>query len=363
MINHVYIHIPFCIKKCGYCSFFSTPFSQSEVKKYLSTLKQEISNYLLSDLTIKPVTLYFGGGTPSLLDSQDIAEIISLFDLSMMEECTIEVNPATINNQKIKQFSKLPINRISIGTQSFIDNELQLMGRLHTVHDNVKTYDLFREAGFENISIDILYGIPHQKISAIKEYLPLIKLMQPNHVSTYCLSLENDNLMFEQTLDDETSASIYRCLQDTLTDLGYIHYELSNFAKEHKESKHNLGYWKMNNYIGFGAAAHSFVGNKRYHNPSSLYEYYQLTDNKEFFPNCLVQSPDELMSDYVIQRLRLTEGININEFNCKFNDDFYSRYKQILEKFYDYLIIDKHSVSLSPDYLFVSNEILTGFLL
>lgn len=368
MIKHVYIHIPFCLRKCGYCSFFSLPYGKDTLDKYLKALHSEIELYS-HIYELRPETVYFGGGTPSLMKSAEFTKILSHFDLQDLIECTVEVNPATVDEDDVRGLADTAVNRISLGVQSANDNELVLLGRLHSVRESIQTYNLFREQGFNNISIDIIYGVNERTAQDVRLKIAgtekLITELNSEHISCYGLSLEPETVLKRnghQLPQDEISSDIYRFLCEMITDKNYEQYEISNYAKDGYRSLHNSGYWLMEDYIGFGAGAHSFVENIRYNNPASLNQYYDNVSAGKMMPCSKKQTVRDVRNDYVIQGLRLAEGLSFASYRSRFGEDFEDRYNKAIMKYDKYLVKDKSSLKLKPESYFVSNEIITGFL-
>ncbi|MBW6516504.1 MAG: radical SAM family heme chaperone HemW [Candidatus Cloacimonetes bacterium] len=364
MINSVYLHYPFCLRKCGYCSFYSVEYNREISKEYLKFIKQEIKKYH-QIVKIKPRTIYLGGGTPSLMDIEDIQNVIELFDLSCLHEFTIEVNPATVNFAKLTAYRKCGINRISFGMQSFIDKELKLLGRLHNRQDNYQSFSLARDSGFNNISCDLIYGLPNQEYKDLRFNLVKVIELKPEHVSMYCLSLEDDAPLARNGTklpNDEITAKFYRCIVETLVKAGYKHYEISNFSKQDFMSQHNLNYWKNGEYIGFGCSAHSYVDNYRYHNSSDLKSYYSEVLSKTIFPNKEKQDEAIKKKDFVIQGLRMTKGLDLESYKRSFREDFLTRYHKGIDKHKKFLKINNGYLKLTTEGFFVSNEIIIDLI-
>ena len=269
----IYVHIPFCIKKCNYCDFCSFPDKLSRVGEYVKALKSEASSY--KDDAVFADTVYFGGGTPSLLDLSSIDDILktirSNFTISPKAEITLEANPCTITKEKAKELYSLGINRISLGAQSFVDSELKTLGRLHSSSDIEKSFSILREAGFSNISLDLMYALPGQTMETLTESINKITALHPKHISCYGLKIEEgtpfDAMLSKGEIGEKTDdeyADMYDVICATLKDAGYAQYELSNFSLPCYESKHNLKYWLGSEYIGLGASASSLYKNTRY---------------------------------------------------------------------------------------------------
>ena len=364
MIEAVYLHYPFCLKKCGYCSFFSLIETPGTRAGYLDYLIKEINKYLPA-LAVEPRTIYFGGGTPSLMNGEEVRRIANNFDLSSLLEFTLEANPATLSKAKLQAYRDSSINRLSIGMQSFKDEELRFLRRLHSSADNYLAFDLARDCGFDNISVDLIYGLPGQTKQDLLSNLEQIIKLNPEHISTYCLSLEEDTPLARGGVklpSDEITAEFYRCIGEKLLDAGYEHYEISNFARKGFMSGHNLAYWLNREYIGFGAGAHSFVGDLRYSNADDLASYYSTVKSSELFPNNEIQDSSLRRKDLVIQSLRLKRGLELKEYNELFSDDFLTRYQKSIAKHWKFLEIRDGFMSLTAEGFFVSNEIIVDFI-
>ena len=373
MLNElgIYIHIPFCKQKCYYCDFVSYSNKCSEVKEYIESLKKEIEEFDFSNY--KVTSIYIGGGTPSYIDSIYIVEILSelkeKLKCNLIEfkdiEITIEVNPGTVDTKKLNDYKKSGINRLSIGLQSTKNDILKKIGRIHTYQEFLEIYKLAREIGFKNINIDLMIGIPGQKIEDLKNTLQDIIKLEPEHISVYSLIIE-ENTPIEKMLengeiklpDEDLERNMYWYVKNTLELNGYNHYELSNFAKEKYESRHNLTYWNNDNYYGFGAGASGFVNNARYDNTKSVFKYN--AGITRVYEEKL--SINELMKDEVMLSLRKISGIN--------KDIFYKKYDVLLEDAFDYKDLVRNNfltetgkyVYIKEDKLFVSNEIIIMML-
>lgn len=375
MIDHIYIHIPFCLRKCNYCSFYSVEFSSILKEKYLTSLLREIEFYQ-QKFEIKPKTIYFGGGTPSLLSTEDLNNILSKFDLSDIKEITLEVNPININEEYAGELSQTSINRISLGVQSFLDNELKLLGRLHDSNKVYSAYESLRNSGFENISFDLIYGLPNQKLADIEFSLKKMIELEPEHISTYCLSLEEDVPLFmkkSEMPDDETISKFYHFIREELIPTGYEQYEISNFAKSGFESKHNLSYWNDRSYSGFGPAASGYLKYChpersrrifRYTNPADLEEYHDLIKISQVFGKMLSLSEADHEKEFIFLSLRKTKGLDLKKYRMDFGADFLQKYEKVIAKYLEgkYLEIESDCIRLTPKAYFVSNEIFTEFV-
>ena len=273
MIEHVYIHIPFCSGKCHYCSFVSGK-NIEDKDKYLNALLKQIDAESKGE---KLKTLYFGGGTPSLLDVEDIERLINLFVLDENAEITIEANPETVEYEKFKGFKSVGVNRVSLGAQSFDDEILRLIGRRHSSEKIYSAIDCIKKAGFENVSIDLMYGLPNQTIQGFEKDIQKAIDLNVQHISSYGLKIEEDSYFGKNVpkniADDEIQAQMFTMLSDKLKQNGFEHYEISNFAKIGYQSNHNNSYWKNKEYYGFGLNASGYVGIVRYRNEDDFESY------------------------------------------------------------------------------------------
>ncbi len=328
----VYIHIPYCKKKCRYCSFLSTIPEPKEIDNYIDAIKSELKLYkpFLSDREIK--SIYIGGGTPSLLEPAQLKQIIAAISLSLTVkdniEITMEANPESISAEKLKAMYNLGINRLSIGLQSFDDNVLKSLGRLHNAESSFAAIEKARNAGFKNINIDVIYGIPSQNIT--KE-LNGIKAISPEHASFYYLTIEQgtplsmDKLF--KPLNDDMFQELYIKIHEEMVKIGYEHYEVSNFSRRGFQSIHNMNYWERGDYLGIGSGAHGFfktglpwigmTAQARYENaypPSAYIEKALGSDNKSTFPISRVEvlDTDAEALENIFLSLRTWKGININ---------------------------------------------------
>jgi oxygen-independent coproporphyrinogen-3 oxidase len=369
-LEHVYIHVPFCLQKCGYCSFYSEIFSPELKKQYLVSLQNEITLFR-QIYNLLPKTIYFGGGSPSLLSAQEIGAILSKFDISQCEEITIEVNPVSINESYIRQLLETPVNRISLGIQSFQDNELTSMGRLHDSRQAERAFQALRQSGFPNISCDLIYGLPQQTkedlISTLNKFIELA----PEHISTYCLSLKKNLPMYSvknQIPPDEEVADFYLLIREQLLAAGFQQYEISNFAKPGFESQHNLCYWNDKFYLGLGPAAAGYLPRKdkrfRYANQPDIYRYFDQIKQKKIHVNSQHLSPEEHEKEFIFLALRKSQGLDMNLFQKRFGCSFTEKYRDIINKYKREKLLETEGsfVRLTPEAYFVSNEIYSDFI-
>ena len=281
----IYLHIPFCTKKCDYCDFCTFINMNKEYEKYCTALIEEIKLYPKENLYD---TIYFGGGTPSLLPVNLISDIMVNLKYKKDSEITLELNPNDITRENLKSLKEIGINRLSIGIQSFQDHILKFIGRDHTGNDAIKIFKESREVGFENISVDLMFGIPNQSLDDLKKDLELIKELSPENISIYSLIWEEGTLFWSKLqkgilleMDQDLEADMFEYIIDFLTDLGYIHYEISNFSKENMYGKHNIKYWENKEFIGVGLSASEYLNGIRTSNVKNFHKYYYSLKNKK----------------------------------------------------------------------------------
>lgn len=325
----IYIHIPFCKKKCYYCDFISYTNKQEKVKEYVECLEKEIDSYNIEKYDV--TTIYIGGGTPSFIECNYIEAIMKKLKNKLQKnnikweeiEKTIEVNPGTVTLEKIAKYKEVGINRISIGLQSTNDNLLRKIGRIHNYQEFLNTYKIIEQIGIKNINIDLMLALPNQTIENLKESITSILELNPEHISVYSLILE-ENTKIERLVgkgklqlpNEELERQMYWYVKDMLELNGYYQYEISNFSKKGKESKHNLNCWNQNEYIGIGVAAHSYIDNKRYSNTESLVDYIKNVKLNNISENYIiheVQSVAEAQKEYMILGFRKINGVSISK--------------------------------------------------
>lgn len=338
----IYVHIPFCKQKCYYCDFVSYNNRNNFMEKYVQALEKEIQ---LQEIKSEITTIYIGGGTPSYIDAKYIKEILEEIRNKKVfreAEITIEVNPGTVTLEKLKEYKNCGINRLSIGLQSTQDNLLKTIGRIHNFEEFLETYKMARKVGFENINVDLMLGLPSQKISDLKESLEKVLELEPEHISVYSLIVEENTPIADKIEknelilpEEETERNMYWYIKNTLELNGFHHYEISNFAKRGFESKHNLNCWNQQEYIGFGVAAHSYVDNVRYSNTESLEKYIENIDSGIPENNRTiheVQNEDDKKKENMLLGLRKIDGIKISEFKNLFGDNPIYLYRNELDK-------------------------------
>lgn len=386
----IYLHIPFCKKKCDYCDFISFPYSQAIelVEKYIETMEAEIDSYDLTSYNV--TTIYMGGGTPSILPSKEIEKLLNKIKTKLEEnknetkwediEITIEVNPGTVDKNKLETYKKSGVNRLSIGLQTTNNKLLKQIGRIHTYEEFLNTYQMAKEIGLQNCNVDLMLGLPNQTIQDLKQSLEKILELNPNHISVYSLIVE-EGTPIERKLqkgelelpDEDTERQMYWYVKNILELNGYEHYEISNFAKKGKQSKHNLNCWHQKEYIGIGISAHSYLNGVRYCNSSEIDKYIKNINKKEFNINDIInlcngdtkilkkidevyeineiQSLEDKKREYMLLGLRKLEGIKISSFKEKFIENPIYVYHKELEK-----LVSEKLIKVEGDWIKLTNK-------
>ena len=323
----LYLHVPFCVQKCRYCDFCSVAGRSADIiSEYCRTLAMRAGEFAERAGDYCVDTVYFGGGTPSLMSLRDAERLIdvisSKYDVSGNAEITFECNPATADLEYFRGLRALGINRISMGLQSALDSELALLGRIHTAKEFSQTFDAARRAGFDNISADLMYGIPDQTMDSFRYSIDYLTAHEPEHISAYALSVEEGTYFYEHQnelalADDDTQSDMYLECVSRLGKSGYERYEISNFAKDGKYSRHNTRYWKRLDYLGFGVAAHSCFEGQRFGNSRDIAAFLRGEDITEELS--LITAEDE-RAEYIMLGLRLAEGIDTAEFFARYGE-------------------------------------------
>ncbi len=371
----LYIHIPFCEHKCIYCDFYSIITFENE-QEFIKSLKSEIDFYSENDFNKTQFsTIFFGGGTPSILKPNQIEEILNhlfkKFNFSNNLEITLETNPGTVDEKKLKSFKLAGINRISIGIQSFDENDLKFLTRIHDKKTAINTVESAFSAGFENLSIDLIFNLPNQTKEKWKSNLQIAVELPITHISTYSLILERGTILNKMVLDgkvkiqdEDYDADLYLFTIDYLTSRGFYQYEVSNFAKTGFECRHNLAYWTHTNYLGLGPSAHSFFENRRWWNYSSLKRYInEIHINKHAQMSQEVLSEFELQSEFIMLALR-SKGLNLQELTEKFGNHWLEQSQIKLNQYIQagYVIQKENYLSLTSSGYAVCDEILKNLL-
>ena len=368
-MSGIYIHIPFCKSKCTYCDFASFPKEIGKTESYFACLYREIEGRSKQYPDFKVDTIYIGGGTPSVVPSKFIAgairQVKKCFKVSPNAEITIELNPGTVDKEKIAEYKSVGINRFSIGLQTGYDDQLKRLNRIHTAKDFLLACNMLKS---ENISADIMMGLHDQTKEQVEKTIDLAIAGGARHLSVYALTVEvgtpiyTDYLNGELLSDDEV-ADIYEDVVQYLKDKGFKRYEVSNFALDGFESRHNLNYWKRGEYIGVGVSASSFMKGRRFTNTFSIDEYM----NAVIYNKSPEISSDEITGDdaefeFIMLGLRTADGISVKEFNQTFNVDFDKKYNEALNKKREFLERNGDNLRIKDQYLYVQNDIILQFM-
>ncbi len=366
----IYIHIPFCIKKCLYCDFTSFERSEMKIDDYVNALLDEIKSFNFNQYEIK--SIFFGGGTPTLLEVNHIRKIMNELNCHSFSddiEITMESNPETLSYEYLKDIFNLGINRLSIGLQSSYDDVLKKIGRVHTYEKFLNSYNDAKKVGFNNINIDLMFSLPDLTSDMFENTLKDIVSLNPTHLSVYSLIVEEntpfDDMLYNNEINlptDEEDRKMYSMAEQVLNRFGYDKYEISNYSKKGFECIHNMGYWTLRQYIGFGVSAHSFVNYQRFENGKNLDEYINKENLKQ---NVIEVTKKDLMEEFMFLGLRTTEGISIKDFKSKFDCDIFDIYNDVLLnlKNVNKIIIDNDNIKLTKEAFNISNEVLSNFLL
>lgn len=391
----IYVHIPFCVRKCRYCDFLSFPAPREEREAYVRLLLREIEMQAGLYRDYRVVSVFLGGGTPSLLDGEEIETILcklkERFAFSKQAEITIEVNPGTVTEDKLAAYVRAGINRLSIGLQSADEEELKLLGRIHDYEDFVRTYELARKAGFRNINVDLISAIPGQTAKSCRNTLEKVLALSPEHISAYSLIIEENTWFYEHQkelpqLSEEEDRTLYEMTGNLLSEFNYNRYEISNYARKGRECVHNKVYWQRGCYVGFGLGAASMVEEARWSNARTMAEYERrirdlltegenairypsqgslLRDRARFAQADTIQvlGRAEQMEEFMFLGLRLMEGVSRRTFAEKFGVSMEEVYGGVLEKLCgEGLIVQDPEVRLTSYGIDISNYVLAQFL-
>jgi len=371
----IYIHIPFCFKACYYCDFhFSTSLNSKD--QIISAICKELQlkrNYFDSG-SIE--TIYFGGGTPSILDSSDLEKILNTiyknFNILTSLECTLEANPNDLTKKKIISIIDLGINRISLGGQSFNDKQLKKMNRTHTSSQIESSIKLLQDLGLENINLDLMYGLPDLKYDSWKKDLKKSIDLGVTHLSCYCLTIEKgtvfDKMVKKGSIkidSDETIKSQFLIMREILMSNNFNHYEISNFCKPSYESKHNISYWNGMKYLGIGPSAHSYNGKKRHWNVNNNFKYISAIKNREVFFEEEVLSRENIINEYILTRLRTSKGVSLNKLS-QLTDK--KQYNKLANQMYNFtneslLFYEKERFFLTEEGMILCDKITSDLFL
>ncbi len=392
----LYVHIPFCHAKCAYCDFYSQSGAGDELmQRYVDALLLQMEDYSAAAKDYVVDSVFIGGGTPTTLPTNMMGELINginkRFNVAKNAEFTMEANPATVSQASLSKYRKMGVNRLSIGLQSAQSDELTALSRIHTVADFEASYNAARRAGFDNISVDVMYGIPLQTADSFSRTLDYVTSLSPEHISVYGLKIEEATpfARMRDTLilpDEDTEADMYLDAIRYLAVKGYRQYEISNFAKHGRECRHNLKYWNCDEYLGLGCAAHSYFANMRFSMKRDLMLYIDAMEaditgggmftadgiameeeqmkNAQPIDEMYTVTPSERIGEYIMLKLRLTEGISSIEFSTRFGMNFDAVYGRRLKIYIDngFMRYDGDRYSFTPKGMYVSNYILSAIL-
>lgn len=355
----LYVHIPFCLHICTYCDFCKVSYYTRRADQYLDALFYEMKDKKIEG---NYETIYIGGGTPTCLNYNQLERLFKMLQplANNVKEYTIEINPETMDEKKIELLRKYGINRLSIGIETFHDELLKEIERYHRVDESLSLIKRLKE-DFNDLNIDLMYGLPHQSLREIDEDLQYLDMINPSHVSIYSLILEEGTILNSkgyQPLDDEEDALYFDYINKKMKERGYIHYEVSNYYKD-KPSYHNLVYWHDEDYQGIGLGAHSLINHIRYENTKSMTQYlkHDYLDHKE------ILSENDCLFEKIMMGLRLYEGININEINEMFHIDFINKYEKVINKYIKIGLLElDENLRVSEEGMKFLNTILVDFL-
>lgn len=374
----LYIHIPFCKSKCEYCDFCSfVPNNEAVIEHYTDALLLQMEDWREKCRPYEIDTIYIGGGTPTYLDLPHMQRIIDgvwrNFKIAKNAEFSMESNPATVTLEGLRRLRRLGVNRLSIGMQSSSDAELKALGRTHSVAESEAAFNDARRAGFDNISVDLMYGIPQQNVDSFMNSLAFVASRAPEHISLYALKIE-DGTPFARRREtlvlpgEDAEYDMYMRAVDYLDARGYNRYEISNFAKPGCESRHNLKYWHCDEYLGLGASAHSYFGRERFSSTRVVRDYIDgleiIGSDINIVASCDKIRSRESMDEYVMLGMRLDEGINIRKFDERFGVSFEEKYGHLLDEYVKdgFVVRDGESYRFTSNGMFVSNYILSSVL-
>lgn len=366
----IYVHIPFCVKKCDYCDFLSFKADRLVQKKYMEALEKEIQSLPLQER--KVTSVFIGGGTPSLVDPELIGNVLDLlkkkYSFSLDAEVTMEANPGTLTSEKLKCYKNHGINRLSIGLQSILDQELKMLGRIHSFRDFEESYDCARKEGFSNINVDLMCALPGQTYENWIHTLKVIGALSPEHISAYSLIIEEGTPFASKKLNLPDEDTEYRMYEDTaavLNAYGYAQYEISNYAKKGFACRHNIGYWKRVDYIGVGLGAASLFNGLRFSNTADMKEYLKYSAHPDKIrKDCTKLSTEDAIQEFMILGLRMMEGISGKDFTEQFGKDLLEVYGNVLKKYESmgFLENTEDNWRFTRKGIHVSNQILADFL-
>lgn len=372
----LYVHIPFCVRKCAYCDFLSYAAGRDLQRDYVEALLQEIRSRgrQMKGSRKSIVSIFFGGGTPSILPAEWICEILDAvrreFSLEENAEISLEANPGTVNAEKLCMYRRAGINRLSFGCQSTLDEELKMLGRIHSFSEFLESFSLAREAGFSNINVDLMSGLPGQSAASWETSLRMIAELKPEHISAYSLILEEGTPMYEMQdqyvfPDEDEERLMYERTHEVLAEYGYGQYEISNYSLPGKECRHNLGYWTGTEYLGLGLGAASLLENRRFSNTTDRDMYLKYCDEPEKLEEAEeILTVEERMAEKMILGLRLIQGVSASEFEEEFGQSLREQYGSVIQKYETWRLLEWEGdrLHLTREGISVSNQVMAEFL-
>ena len=373
----IYIHIPFCRSRCSYCDFATGLYESSLAERYVQALVKEIKTWKEVETPGDADTIYFGGGTPSLLSAAQLAKILeavhSRFSVAASAEVTLEMNPGTVTAEVLREFRGLGVNRASFGAQTFDDNELARLGRSHSASETVQTFDWLRQSGFENVSFDLIAGLPGQTLTAWRRNLRRSLALNPEHLSFYLLEVHEGTPLAEHirtgkqpSPDPDLAAQMYELMLESACAAGYEHYEISNLCRPGRESRHNTKYWNGAAYYGFGCSAHSYDGERqRWANDRNVLRYIEaLEEDLDVVVERTELTPDQTRAEAVFLGLRLMRGLNARQYQHDFGIDLRTEHESELQQFKEAGLVefDGDVIRLTRAGALLSNEVFAAFV-
>lgn len=372
----LYIHIPFCAQKCFYCDFPSYSGKDKFKEAYIKSLSSELIKLHNSLGNYNIETIFIGGGTPSVLSEKELESLlkeVNKLNLSNNIEFSIECNPGSLTGEKLEVMKRLGINRISMGLQAVQDGLLKALGRIHNFKLFKENFFLARKYGFDNINVDLMFGLPNQTLEDWNKTLLDITELEPEHISAYSLIIEEGTVFYNlyennrlQLPSEDVERSMYDSTLSILREKGYHQYEISNYSKLNKECKHNLVYWNMKEWIGVGSSSSSFIDGKKIKNVDSIEEYIKRIENNEKpYEEVIKNSENDTMEEFMFMGLRKVSGIREEDFNRRFSKSIDDVYKNVIKKYVNegLLIRDKGRIYLSKKGIELSNQVMMGFLM
>ena len=372
----IYIHIPFCVHKCIYCDFLSAPADDDVKYAYTKALINEIRNTADRQVKDKITSIFFGGGTPSVLPDCCIADILmavrDCFDISDDAEITMECNPGTVNESRLSEYRAAGVNRLSFGLQSTDNNELKMLGRIHTFEQFAESFRLARNAGFNNINVDLMSAIPGQTEATLENTFDKVMALQPEHISVYSLILEDgtylaDNIdKFPPVPDEDEDRRMYHMTKERLHSAGYERYEISNYSRPGYECRHNLLYWNRGEYYGFGCSAAGFIGNERYSDIRDVKKYIELNgDIEKLHENIEILTKEDAMEEFMFLGLRKIAGVDVMDFQRRFGVPIENVYAKEIEHNIDKVLLIRQGdiLKLTEYGIDICNTVMSDFIL